>query len=83
MLGKNGGKIFVVHSTRDNVLRLSASIFHVGTGPRLGLNGTTGNTRDGLKDVVENVNATENVDGHSYYYEKWTIQQYNELPAKK
>mmetsp|Transcript_57501 Transcript_57501/g.62105 ORF Transcript_57501/g.62105 Transcript_57501/m.62105 type:complete len:314 (-) Transcript_57501:188-1129(-) len=87
LLGKNGGKIFVVHSTGDIVLRLSASTVNFGEGPRIGLRGTTGNTRDEFNDVVENVNATENVGGgllnHSYQYEKWTIQQYNELPTKK
>jgi len=82
LLGKNGGKIFVVHSTKDNILRASA-LTHIGI-QRLGLHGTTGDTRDELKDTIVNVNATENVyEVHPYHYEKWIIQQYNELPTKK
>jgi len=83
LLGNNGGKIFVVHSTGDHVLRLSAISFNVFT-PRIGFHGAEGNTRDELKDVIESVNARGNVGAvHDYHYEKWTIQQYNELSTKK
>jgi len=86
LLGKNGGKIFVFHSRRDLALIASASSFNFGR-QRIGLQGTTGTTRDEFEDIVENVNATENVNvgflGHGYEYEKWTIQQYNELSTKK
>ena len=83
MLGSNGGKIFVIHSTGDHILRLSALSFNFGT-PRIGFHGAEGNTRDELKDVVESVNARGNVSAvHDYHYEKWTIQQYHELSTKK
>jgi len=86
LLGKNGGKIFVFHSRRDLVLVLSTLSFNPGI-QRIGVEGTTGTTRDEFTDVVENVNAREHVNvgflGHNYQYEKWTIQQYNELSTKK
>eukprot|EP00751_Fragilariopsis_kerguelensis_P030102 CAMPEP_0170927662 /NCGR_PEP_ID=MMETSP0735-20130129/13643_1 /TAXON_ID=186038 /ORGANISM="Fragilariopsis kerguelensis, Strain L26-C5" /LENGTH=311 /DNA_ID=CAMNT_0011328237 /DNA_START=93 /DNA_END=1028 /DNA_ORIENTATION=- len=85
LLGKNGGKIFVFYATNDLLLIASPILNRLM--PRIGLRGTTGNTCDEFSDVVENVNATENVGegplNHSYQYEKWTIQQYNELPTKK
>merc|ERR1712238_232475 len=86
LLGKNGGKIFVFHSRRDLALIGSALLFNPRQ-QRIGLQGTTGTTRDEFEHVVENVNATDQTNVgfpfHNYQYEKWTIQQYNELSTKK
>jgi len=86
MLGTNNdeGNIFVIHSTDDYTLKVvSPNLFNRGV-QRLGLSGFNG-IRDDFKDDVTNVNAKGNINsgsiGHNYQYDKWTIEQYHNLPT--